>query len=165
MKERPLLVQLTWPNTPLRLISGLTLALLPFHFSLWLLLLHIISRWQFPLDFWLKALVTSNSLFSWYFLSEEHLAPCKPFWWRMHSFVIVRQIQCLDYKLRKLKIQENYFKIFQNFPWMYLIYVLFEFPAAILLMTYLCGTTSVMESKSALQMFYLTLPACIMWSD
>ena len=41
----------------------------------------------------------------------------------------------------------------------------FEFLAGILPMTYLYGTASVIEGKSALQMFYLALPAYIVWSD
>lgn len=70
-----------------------------------------------------------------------------------------------DYKLTKMEIQEGYFKVFKSFHGYILFMLLFEFPAAILPRTYLCGTTSVIAGKSVTSMFYLTLLACVTWSD
>lgn len=70
-----------------------------------------------------------------------------------------------DYKLRKRKIQKGYFKVFKTFHRYLLFLLVFELPAGILPMTYLCGTASVMGGMFALQRFYLTLPACVMWPN
>lgn len=54
-----------------------------------------------------------------------------------------------DHKHKKMKIQVDYFKVFKTFHGYILFMLLFEFPAGILPITYLCGTASVMEGKFA----------------
>lgn len=143
MKGRPLWVRLAWPNKTSAFNFWINIGDFSIFSCPWIFQLSMFARWQFPLDLWLKALVTSSLLLAWYLLTTEHLSPCK----------CKSKINTIPaYTFGEVKIQEDYLKVFRV-SYGYILFVLWSFQQ-IHCLWYIYRKVWVYTAKFALHMFY-----------